>query len=69
MYQEIYNQLLDINELVVVQERKISDDEIYSRYTLGAIATKNFDLEHEIYAQKLSDIFGGSFDYYQMPEA
>ncbi|QNK61049.1 hypothetical protein H7F33_10675 [Pedobacter sp. PAMC26386] len=69
MYQEIYNQLLDINELIVIHEKKLSDDEIYDRYTLGVIAAKNFDLEHEIYAQKLSDIFGGSFDYHEMPEA
>lgn len=69
MYQEIYNQLLDIKALIVVQQKKLSEDKIYHRYTLGAIASKNFDLEHEIYAQKLSDVFGGAFDYYQMSDA
>lgn len=69
MYLEIYNQLVDIQSLIVDQNKVFSEDELYSRYTLGAIASKNFDLEHEIYAQKISDIFGGMFDYGQMPEA
>jgi hypothetical protein len=68
MYQQIYNQHLDIKELIVIQHKILSGNEIYNRYTLGAIASKNFDLEHEVYAQKLSDILGGSFDYHEMTE-
>lgn len=68
MYHSIYNQLIDINEKVIKNSIVFSDREIYGRYSLGALATKNFDIENDEYAQKLSDSFGGMFDYHEMPE-
>ncbi|WP_185145395.1 hypothetical protein [Apibacter muscae] len=45
----------------------MTENEIYNRYNFGAIAAKNFNLDIDEYAQKLSDVFGGLFDYYTMP--
>lgn len=45
---------LKINSIIYIQFRRNS--------------SKNFDLETDKYGQKLSDIFGGTFDYYLMPE-
>jgi hypothetical protein len=68
MYESIHNQILDIKKEIVEKEIVFTEDEIYSRYNLGAIAAKNFDLEHDEFAQRLSDIFGGSMDYNTMIE-
>lgn len=68
IYLSIYNQLIDIQDKIIVNSIVFSEEELYNRYTLGAIAVKNFDLDNDEYAQKLSDSFGGTFDYYQMPE-
>lgn len=68
IYSSIYDQLLDIYENIIKNNIVFTEDELYSRYTIGAIAVKNFDLENDEYAQKLSDSFGGTFDYFQMPE-
>lgn len=67
MYKGILEQLLDIKKNIVDENKVLSEDDIYDRYSLGAIAVKNFSLENDVYAQKLSDVFGGAFDYYQMP--
>ncbi|MBK2266493.1 MULTISPECIES: immunity protein Tsi6 family protein [Francisella] len=68
LYNSIYNQLLDIQEQIINNNAILSEDELYDRYSLGAIAVKNFSLENDEYAQKLSDSFGGAFDYSSMPE-
>ena len=68
LYRMILNQLKDIELNIVKKNNVFSEDELYNRYSLGAIAVKNFDLETDEYGQKLSDIFGGTFDYYLMPE-
>lgn len=68
IYHSIYNQLIDILEEVVKNNNVFSENELYARYSLGALAAKNFDLENDEYAQKLSDSFGGTFDYHKMPE-
>jgi hypothetical protein len=68
MYKSIYKQIEDIRENIIGKGVKFSADEIQDRYTLGAIAVKNFDLEHEEYAQRLSDIFGGADEYPASPE-
>ncbi|MDI1257331.1 MAG: immunity protein Tsi6 family protein [Flavobacterium sp.] len=68
MYKVIYDQLVDIKENIILKNVVFTEDEIFGRYNLGAIAVKNFEVEEDEYAQKLSDVFGGSIDYYQMPE-
>jgi hypothetical protein len=68
MYKSILEQLLDIKKIIVDENKVLSEDDIYDRYSLGAIAVKNFSLESDEYAQKLSDAFGGIFDYYEMPK-
>ncbi|WP_312076431.1 immunity protein Tsi6 family protein [Chryseobacterium sp.] len=69
IYQSIYNQLADINEKIIKNHIIFSEDELYNRYSLGALAVKNFDLDNDEYAQKLSDSFGGTFDYNEMKES
>lgn len=68
MYKSILDQVLDIYE-VIKKNKKLSEDQIYSRYTLGNMAVKNFDTEHELYGRKLEDIFGGLFEYFDMPSS
>jgi len=68
MYVSILNQLKDIQKNIITNNIEFDENTLYKRYSLGSIAVKNFDLEHEEYAQKLSDVFGGSFNYYLMPE-
>ena len=68
IYKSIYNQLCDIEEKFIVKKEFLSDNEIFKRYSLGAIAVKNFDDTVEIYARKLEDIFGSLFSYDKMPE-
>lgn len=68
MYSVILNQLIDIKENIIDNNIVFSESELYRRYTIGAIAVKNFELENDEYAQKLSDVFGGTFDYDIMPE-
>lgn len=65
MYENILSQLQDIKEKIVVEQIVLTEDEVFERCSLGAIAVKNFDLENEEYAQRLSDIFGGAMDYYK----
>jgi hypothetical protein len=68
IYHSIYNQLIDINEKIVKNNLVFSENELSERYSLGELIVKNFDLENDEYAQKLSDSFGGMFDYHKMPE-
>lgn len=67
IYRVIYNQLIDIKDNIIIKKTVFTEDEIFKRYNLGAIAVKNFDIEYDEYGQKLSDVFGGSIDYHQMP--
>lgn len=67
LYDSISSQISDIintiNESIVLNQ-----EEIYEKYSLGAIAVKNFDANNEIYSRKLQDIFGGLFEYWDMIE-
>ena len=68
IYASIYNQLVDIKQNII-EENKVSPDSNYiKRYSLGMIAVKNFDENADEYAQKLIDSYGGTFDYNKMPE-
>ena len=67
IYKSIYDQISDIinnldNNIV------FSDEQIYSRYSIGAIAVKNFDCDNEIFGRKLQDAFGTLFEYWNLPE-
>ena len=68
IYNSILKQLKDIQRNIIFDNVEFNEETLYERYNLGAIAVKNFDLEKDEYAQRLSDVFGGSFDYYSMPE-
>jgi hypothetical protein len=63
MYENLYKQLGALKNLLIEQKLTLSKDYIYDNFTIGAIATKNFEYEHEIYAQKLMRIFGTSLRY------
>ena len=65
MYKNLYDQLLSLKS-ELHSHNALSKAYIYEKYTIGAIATKNFDFENEIYAQKLIRIFGTSLRYYEL---
>ena len=65
LYHSISSQIADIIH-VIDENIVLEEQQIYDRYSLGAIATKNFDAQNELYARKLQDIFGGLFDYWDM---
>ncbi|TWP28384.1 hypothetical protein ETU08_09065 [Apibacter muscae] len=67
IYKIILDQLIDIISSLK-SNKKFTDNEIYKRYNLGAIAVKNFDCDEDLYGRELQDIFGGLFDYHQMPD-
>lgn len=68
IYASIYNQLVDIKQNIIEENKVFSRLELYKRYSLGMIAVKNFDENADGYAQKLIDSYGGAFDYHKMPE-
>jgi Tsi6 len=68
IYNSIADQIVQIKEDVLIKKLRMSLFEIIDKYYLGAIAVKNFDLEHDEYAQKLSDIAGLSYKYWDLPE-
>jgi hypothetical protein len=68
IYKVIYEQIIQIREDVLVRKLRMTLFEIVDKYYLGAIAVKNFDVEHDEYAQKLSDISGLSYKYLDLPE-
>ncbi len=68
MYKSIYDQIVDIQDQIIIKKIIFTEAEIFDRYSLGSIAVKNFDIENDEFAQKLSDIFGGSIDYSTMSE-
>ncbi|WP_312901930.1 immunity protein Tsi6 family protein [Chryseobacterium taichungense] len=67
IYKSIYNQINDIKN-AISNNIRLSENEIYERYSIGAIAIKNFDCDQEIFGRKLQDVFGGLFEYWDMPE-
>lgn len=62
LYLIIRNQLLDIKENITEKQMSFDEDEIDERYSLGAIATNNFEEGDEIY-ERLCDILLGAIDY------
>lgn len=67
IYKSIYNQIIDI-ESMISNNIKLSENDIYKKYSIGAIAVKNFDCENDIFGRKLQDLFGALFEYWDMPE-
>ena len=67
MYEVIYAQLMDLKTQVIDRGMVIPRSVLCKRYSLGTIAVKNFDEEHDPYAQKLCDCYGGALDYHAMP--
>lgn len=67
MYLSILNQLIAINRQIANSIR-LTDDQINEKYSLGAIAVKNFDSEKELYGRKLEDAFGALFEYWDLPD-
>ena len=68
IYASIYNQLVDIKQNIIGENKVFSRFELYKRYSLGAVAVKNFDENADEYAQKLIDSYGGTFDYNKKQE-
>lgn len=62
IFKNILYQLLDIKKNVVETPVLLNSDDIDDRYTLGCIATKNFDYDKEL-QERLIDIFSGACDY------
>lgn len=67
IYLSIYNQLTDVS-ILLNKGIVLKKEEIYDRYSFGAIAVKNFDCDEDLYGRELQDLFGGLFDYPLMPE-
>lgn len=65
--QIIYDQLVDIQKNVVDEGLYSEWEQINERYTLGAIAVKNYEEDDEMY-QRLCDIFGGAVMYSDLSE-
>ncbi|ANF52011.1 hypothetical protein A0O34_16485 [Chryseobacterium glaciei] len=68
IYKSIYNQIIDI-ESMISNNIKLSENDIYKKYSIGAIAVKNFDCENDIFGRKLQDLFGALFEYWDMPQS
>lgn len=67
LYQNIYDQLIDIKENVVDYPKYSGWEQICGRYTLGAIASKNYDDDDEI-KHRLCDIFGGAVHFDELKD-
>lgn len=67
MYLSIFNQLSDVNKLLE-EGYSFTEDEIYNRYSFGAIAVKNFDCDEDLFGRELQDLFGALFEYETMPQ-
>ncbi len=65
LYSSIANQIVDIIR-VIGSGIVLDEQQIYEKYSLGAIAAKNFDCGSDLYGRKLQDIFGGLFEYWDM---
>jgi hypothetical protein len=62
MYKSILNQLIFIQN-IVVNENRVPEKEEIDRVTLGSIAVKNFDYEHDEYADILMDCYSKFLRY------
>ena len=67
LIQNIYDQLADIKKNVVDEYMYSEWEQINERYTLGAIAVKNYEEDDEMY-QRLCDIFAGAIMYSELPD-
>lgn len=67
LFNVILMQLEDIKENIVDKQILTDEDEINDRYTLGAVAIKNFEEDPEM-ESRLCDIFGGAIEYASMPD-
>lgn len=68
IYKSIYNQIADIQSMIH-HNIKLSENELYNKYSIGTIAVKNFDCEEDIFGRKLQDVSGALFEYWDMPES
>ncbi|WP_346985765.1 hypothetical protein [Chryseobacterium sp. POE27] len=50
IYKSIYNQINDIKN-TISNNIRLSENEIYERYSIGAIAIKNFDCDQKFLAE------------------
>lgn len=62
MYQSILNQLVFIQNVVMIERRIPTEDEV-EKLTLGSIAVKNFDYENDPYADLLMDCYSKCLRY------
>ena len=67
LIQNIHDQLVDIQKNIVDNGLYSDWEQINERYTLGAIAVKNYDEDDEMY-QRLCDIYGGAILYSELPD-
>lgn len=67
LYTLIIEQLIDIKEMIVDKRELIDEDEINERYSLGGIATRNFEEGNEM-RERLCAIFSGAMDFAFLPE-
>ena len=67
LYENLKRQLLDIKMNVVNQQIFSDPEEIFERYSFGAIAVKNLDDEDELQA-RLCDIFWGTVNYHMLSD-
>ncbi len=67
LIQNIHDQLVDIQKNIVDNGLYSDWELINERYTLGAIAVKNYDEDDEMY-QRLCDIYGGAILYSELPD-
>jgi len=68
IYKSIHNQIDDIQNMIH-NNIKLSENDLSKKYSIGAIAVKNFDCEKDIFGRKLQDLFGALFEYCNMPES
>lgn len=67
----IYNQLVDIQETIVIENIVLTEEESRKKYPLGVMVIRNFDgyIDQDWdYPKKLVDIAGGISRYPTMPE-
>lgn len=67
LIQNIHDQLVDIQKNIVDNGLYSDWEQINERYTLGAIAVKNYAEDDEMY-QRLCDIYGGAIMYSEFPD-
>lgn len=70
LYKLIEKKIKIIQEDVFLKKIQLNPFEVMliPKYKLGAIATRNFDLEKDEYAQRLSDIFSLIYEYSELPD-